>query len=473
MWKYLFPFGRIEQGSDIVIYGAGVIGRQYIEQLRAINYANVVAVADREWQKYEAHDIEILAPDKLTNLSFHKLVIAIKNDSIRNEVAYTMAREYCIPQSKIVSDAPVSSEQGTTIKIHKKVPIGGTGFSSVISLAVRLGKGLGDAVISKRFIHELIKESDNTMSVDLYVDASIYDFIKVLYSDEDCINQVYFNETSPITDACYSYDLAVCPSYLLQFYHVDTEAIQRKNARFASKIAQLLRRRNNEYLDNTRAIENTVLFSRCKKKGVNAYTSYAFDGLFSINDTMVHIPLCDEYRERFEQLKLPDRYITINFGWGYNRHEGDKNYIPNKVWPVERYEEFLKLFKKTHPDIVIVQLGMKDSYNIKGVDRYVFGENIETVKYILQDSLLHIDCEGGLVHIATQLGTKCAVLFGPTPVHYFGYPQNINIVSEVCSDCYYLDSDFSVCYRRLERPECMWGITAEQVMKAIKEKNII
>lgn len=473
MWKYLFPFGRIEQGSDIVIYGAGVIGRQYIEQLRAINYANIVAVADREWQKYEANDIELVAPEKLIDLSFDKLIIAIKNDSIRNEVAHTMAQEYCIHTSKIVSDAPTFSEQSVTISIQNKAPIGASCFSNLVSLAVRLGKGLGDAVISKRFIHELIKESDNTLSVDLYVDASIYDFIKVLYSDEDCINQIYFNETIPITNACYSYDLALYPSYLLQFYHVDTEAIQKKNARFASKIVQLLDKINNDYLDNSRAVEYSVQFSRCKKKGVNAFTSYAFDGLFPINDTKVHIPLCEEYKENFQQLKLPHRYITINFGWGYNGHEDDNKYIPNKIWPIKRYEEFLRLFKLEYPDISVVQLGIKDSYHITAVDRYVFGENIETVKYILQDSSLHIDCEGGLVHIATQLGTKCAVLFGPTPVHYFGYPQNINIVSAVCSDCYYLDNDFSVCYRRLDRPECMWGITAEQVMDAIKGNFII
>ena len=469
MWKYLFPFGKNKQGSNIVIYGAGVIGNQYIEQLRVTNYANIVAVVDREWQKYEANDIKIIGPEKLKDISFDKIVIAIKNDSVRNDVATNLFEKYCIPKSKIVYNAPVFSEKNGTISVYNKPSEGAACFSNAISLAVRLGKGLGDAVISKRFIHELINASDNTMSVDLYVDGLIYDFIRILYSDEDCINQIYFNETIPVTKACYSYDLAFYPGYLLQLYHVNIESIQKKNAGFASKITQLLKRINKEYIDITRPIENSVIFSRCKKKGVNAYTSYGFDGIFPINDTIVNIPLCEEYRKNFEQLKLPDRYVTINFGWGYNGHEDDKKYIPNKVWPVKRYEEFIKLFKKVYHGISVVQLGMRDSYNMKGVDRYIFGENIETVKYILQDSILHIDCEGGLVHIATQLGTKCAVLFGPTPVHYFGYPQNINIVSEVCSDCYFLDNDFSVCYRRLERPECMWGITAEQVMKAIND----
>ncbi|SHI37789.1 ADP-heptose:LPS heptosyltransferase [Anaerovibrio lipolyticus DSM 3074] len=472
MWKYLFPFGKITQGSNIVIYGAGVIGNQYIEQLRATNYANIVAVADREWQKFEVHDIKMVAPEKLIDLSFDKVMIAIKNDSIRNKVATDLVQTYCVPNSKIVSDSPIFSEKSAILSVYNKAPVGASCFSNAISLAVLLGKGLGDAIISKRFIHELIKEFGNAISLDLYVDGSIYDFIKVLFSDEEGINQINSNETVPFTGTCYNYDLAFYPGYILQMYHVNHESIQKKNSRFASKINQLLTIINDEYLDNTRVIENNVLFSRCKKKGINAYTSYAFDGLFPINDTKVHIPLCEEYKEKFQKLKLPDRYITINFGWGYNGHEDDNKYIPNKIWPIKRYEEFLSLFKLENPNISVVQLGMKESYHIKGADRYVFGENIETVKYILQDSSLHLDCEGGLVHIATQLGTRCAVLFGPTPVHFFGYPQNINIVSKVCSECYYLDTDFSVCYRRLDRPECMWGITAEQVMEAIKDQFI-
>ena len=40
-----------------------------------------------------------------------------------------------------------------------------------------------------------------------------------------------------------------------------------------------------------------------------------------------------------------------------------------------------------------------------GIDFYVLGESIELTKYILRDSLCHVDCEGGLVHLATQLGT--------------------------------------------------------------------
>ncbi|MBR5162824.1 MAG: hypothetical protein IKW79_02235, partial [Schwartzia sp.] len=91
----------------------------------------------------------------------------------------------------------------------------------------------------------------------------------------------------------------------------------------------------------------------------------------------------------------------------------------------------------------------------------------ELVKYVLRNAVLHVDIEGGLVHLATQLGTKCAVLFGPTPVTFFGYPQNINIVSPRCAGCHGLYEDLNHCAKEQAEPECMRSITPEMVMEAI------
>ena len=94
---------------------------------------------------------------------------------------------------------------------------------------------------------------------------------------------------------------------------------------------------------------------------------------------------------------------------------------------------------------------------------------MEDVKVVLKNAALHISSEGGIAHIATQVGTRCVVLFGPTPVHYYGYPTNINIVSPVCSECMEISPDwFTKCPRGLEKAECMSGISAEMVLDAIK-----
>lgn len=100
---------------------------------------------------------------------------------------------------------------------------------------------------------------------------------------------------------------------------------------------------------------------------------------------------------------------------------------------------------------------------IENADVHLLGKNLELVKYILKNSLLHIDCEGGLVHLASQLGTKCVVLFGATDVDYYSYRQNINLVAEICTPCYMAWSSGSECLLKSKEPPCMLSITPQKV----------
>jgi hypothetical protein len=62
------------------------------------------------------------------------------------------------------------------------------------------------------------------------------------------------------------------------------------------------------------------------------------------------------------------------------------------------------------------------------------------------------------------------VLFGPTPVHYYGYPTNINIVSPACGECMEAAEDWAThCVRKLEKPVCMEAISGQMVLEAVKE----
>ena len=99
----------------------------------------------------------------------------------------------------------------------------------------------------------------------------------------------------------------------------------------------------------------------------------------------------------------------------------------------------------------------------ENADRYLLGESLELMKYVFKNSLLHVDCEGGPVHLASQLGTKCVVLFGVTDVNYFGYKQNINIVSEICSPCYWVWESNKECLLKSKEPLCMLSITPQKV----------
>jgi ADP-heptose:LPS heptosyltransferase len=97
------------------------------------------------------------------------------------------------------------------------------------------------------------------------------------------------------------------------------------------------------------------------------------------------------------------------------------------------------------------------------------GESFELVEKIITDSKLHFDCESGLVHVATQLGVKCFVVFGPTPIWYFGYEGNCNIGPKVCGECKGLLNDWYTHCIKYDSPKCMESITAQMVFEKIED----
>ena len=65
--------------------------------------------------------------------------------------------------------------------------------------------------------------------------------------------------------------------------------------------------------------------------------------------------------------------------------------------------------------------------------------------------------------MASQLGTKCVVLFGATDINYFGYKQNINLVSDICSPCYQVWENDQACMRGSREPLCMLALTPKKI----------
>ena len=71
------------------------------------------------------------------------------------------------------------------------------------------------------------------------------------------------------------------------------------------------------------------------------------------------------------------------------------------------------------------------------------------------------------MHLATALGTKCIVLFGPTPMDILGYEQNINICVDACPGCFAYVNDWNAnCLRDDHMPKCMMDIDAQMVFDA-------
>ena len=110
---------------------------------------------------------------------------------------------------------------------------------------------------------------------------------------------------------------------------------------------------------------------------------------------------------------------------------------------------------------------------IEGTDVYVVGKTtFNQVKILLKYASLHVDCEGGYVHLRQWLrGGTSIVLFGPTSSDFYGYENNINIHGTGCSQpCEWLTKDWvTKCPRGFDNPPCMYSISPEMVMNKIRK----
>ncbi|MCL2484455.1 MAG: hypothetical protein FWF00_00135 [Endomicrobia bacterium] len=169
-----------------------------------------------------------------------------------------------------------------------------------------------------------------------------------------------------------------------------------------------------------------------------------------------------------------DKYITIQTGVA---NKG--NTAHPKLWSVEKWESLLSAIKNEFGSkLKIVQVGvgvsgLKNAY-VNVVDK----TSIDELCSILKKSMLHIDTDCGCVHIAKALGVKSLVLFGQTNAEYIAYPENINIVSSVCSNCYVAKGFVNIkCLLGNDKPLCMESIApefvAQKAIEYLKDSKLI
>lgn len=458
MQQFLFPFERVKRDSRIIIYGAGKVGQTYLHQVRLTQYCEVACIVDRDFQKFEQLNIRVIAPAAIKGEVYDYIVVAHGVPAIGHEIVANLVEQYMIPQEKIVYERDFIQPM-VVYRGEESIALEGKwAFEKIdrYAIAIKLGGGIGDFIVRKNSMMQLARWYAD-LSLDIFVEPGKFEFTKTLFSDISCVNQI-IPSIQEYRVQMNHYLVAFDFGLMLNVDFINNEKVERLPLELKHKI-KIAQEESKGYNLSGDWKANAIHYARCEKEGLDCYTSYKRYGLYNKEAVFNTVPVFEQYRKNFEKLDLHN-YITFNYGWD-NRLGSMRPSA--KVWPLEYYSILAAIIKHRYPNMQIVQIGMADSSRIDNCDRYVFGESLEVVKYVLQGAMLHIDCEGGMVHLATQLGTKCVVIFGPTPVFYYGYKDNINIVSTICKNCYWLVPDYISCYRKLEKPECMYSILPEQV----------
>jgi len=332
---------------------------------------------------------------------------------------------------------------------------------SIQRVAMFLVGGFGDIVIFAKVVEQL--RDRFACEIEVYSEPYAHEYLGAIFYKWPRIKICDKNKCRYYHFLTVKYDVSMTLSHSIRIDFVNNSRLRKYCPELLEAVTLINKHNDNMALSSM--WDYAMIFKRNEVLGLNRYTEFNYGGVFRCDDKKVNIYLDDTYRVHFLGLGLA-KYITVNTGSGSDSNISSK--LHAKKWPVYRYEEYIALIKKKYPDIMVVQVGVSSDLKIKGVDRYIIDGHLEILKWVLKNSMLHTDCESGLVFLATQMGTKCAALFGPSPMWMFAYEQNININSGECPWCQNARHDaLRVCIRGLEKPICMDSITGAMVAEAV------
>lgn len=85
-YYHIFPFGKVLGGSEIIIWGAGEVGREYVQQLERTGYCRLKYIVDSNWEHMAGSERAVFPPEKIAEEKGPVIVIANANVKTAMEI---------------------------------------------------------------------------------------------------------------------------------------------------------------------------------------------------------------------------------------------------------------------------------------------------------------------------------------------------------------------------------------------------
>ena len=339
-----------------------------------------------------------------------------------------------------------------------------------LNVAIKFSGGLGDILINYNYIDKLIKKYKND-NINFYIcgNENILNFI---IKENPLITKKY--KDLDLSEDSHAFDVLI---KLVRFPHIKW-ANKKKVFKFSEEFFNYIVKHEIFMLKNPRFFESgrtcdgqTNILS--KIEGKNRVSSPDILNILNIKDIDITIAIPQNKDLRKDYQIDTEKYITIHRG-----NDIKNSHFCTKLWPLGYYSILTGLLKEKFPEYKIVQLGVNEERcpAMENIDISLVGKtSLDDIAYILKHSSLHIDAEGGFAHLRHALkGGKSVVLFGPTDKNYYGYPENINISTDICRGCEWVREKWlESCVKGDKNPACMYSITPELVISKIIESEVL
>ena len=323
-------------------------------------------------------------------------------------------------------------------------------------VAVLATGGLGDYIIVARFMRDLAAQC-GPLAFDVFANNPV--LAKWVFAAVDGVRTV--REELHYDAGRAAYDLALRASQIVIVD--DVSPVPRQPAlrkacaeigRNASSLMPFVER--HPYWDNFLA--QTLVFANRTRSG-------AMQDIAGLPYGGDRLPIAADNDVLARHGLTPGSYVTLHNGF-------DPQFFVTSNRATKCYPHFgqvVHLLKQTMPHLRIVQLGTSTSDPVEEADLNLIGATtLREAAALVANARLHVDNEGGLVHLARCYGVQSCVVFGPTPANYFGYAGNINIAPPVCGGCWWITETWmDTCPRGYETPRCLSEQDPQNVADAI------
>ncbi len=97
---YLFPFHKVPYGAEIVLYGAGAVGKLFYQQLYKTSYCVVKAWVDRKADRL--HNERIISPENVDWSKCKYVVVAVGSEELADAIRHDLISLYQVETEKII-----------------------------------------------------------------------------------------------------------------------------------------------------------------------------------------------------------------------------------------------------------------------------------------------------------------------------------------------------------------------------------
>ena len=98
--RYYCQIDKLPEGSRIVLYGAGNVGRDFYKQFQRIQERKIVLWVDTNDRKYREEGLDVMPVDAIENGSFDYILIAVLHENVVRNIKMNL-KKHKIDEKKL------------------------------------------------------------------------------------------------------------------------------------------------------------------------------------------------------------------------------------------------------------------------------------------------------------------------------------------------------------------------------------